>query len=603
MRSSRLRPVTNGVQYAANYNLDSKPQRISDHNDLDSDGSMWTEEIKGNDVRIGEEALRLPTFSRSHQESQSNTNGAPPTATREWNLFRPFRSGLLDFDSYEEHYGKTPAKRILLNDVQTLWEQAISAPTEESVQEARAAQVSSSKGGFAAVAASASAGQASEGSGSESTSYGLGIPKREWSTYGVILIVPDLYSRSDCRNLVELLLSEMGFGAAFIQTESVAVTFGAGSSATCVVRLGGSRSQVSCVDEGSVIAESRIALNYGGNDITTFFKELLLRANLPYKDIDIENNLTDENLIDDLKQRTNTLDISQYGLNINSIMLRLPNQPTYQYSVRTYDEVVLAPMSLFNTRVIDFDEKKAILPVLERMEKKVKEDEREESNWDNSTLLDRLDAKVSTAAMQSSVSHLLQPPQPQSDPSSAAPPQQNGFDQANQAQGSFVTPLVNSTGQATGTPGATDGHRASPQVPMPQINVPWEASKVPLDVAIWNSLLATSKGNFSANVAQERVKRFASNIVCFGGTALIPGLAGAIEARLNNHLINWHLFLGLDPNNPPYSTVSPAPRELDPRVLAWKGMAVLARLDSVQEMWIRRNDWDKLGWRALKEKT
>jgi len=44
------------------------------------------------------------------------------------------------------------------------------------------------------------------------------------------------------------------------------------------------------------------------------------------------------------------------------------------------------------------------------------------------------------------------------------------------------------------------------------------------------------------------------------------------------------------------------PKEIDPRVLAWKGAAVLAKMDSVSELWVTQSDWDIFGMRGLKER-
>jgi hypothetical protein len=38
-------------------------------------------------------------------------------------------------------------------------------------------------------------------------------------------------------------------------------------------------------------------------------------------------------------------------------------------------------------------------------------------------------------------------------------------------------------------------------------------------------------------------------------------------------------------------TIIPPPKEVDPRVLAWKGAAVLAKMDGVSELWVTANDW------------
>jgi len=37
--------------------------------------------------------------------------------------------------------------------------------------------------------------------------------------------------------------------------------------------------------------------------------------------------------------------------------------------------------------------------------------------------------------------------------------------------------------------------------------------------------------------------------------------------------------------------------------MAWKGSAVMARLTSVGDFLVRKEDWDLLGWRAVREKT
>lgn len=38
-------------------------------------------------------------------------------------------------------------------------------------------------------------------------------------------------------------------------------------------------------------------------------------------------------------------------------------------------------------------------------------------------------------------------------------------------------------------------------------------------------------------------------------------------------------------------TIIPPPKEVDPRVLAWKGAAVLAKMDGISELWVTANDW------------
>lgn len=49
--------------------------------------------------------------------------------------------------------------------------------------------------------------------------------------------------------------------------------------------------------------------------------------------------------------------------------------------------------------------------------------------------------------------------------------------------------------------------------------------------------------------------------------------------------------------------VIPAPREIDPSWLVWKGISVFARLETAADFWVGREEWDMVGMRALRERT
>ncbi|CAJ0938265.1 unnamed protein product [Ranitomeya imitator] len=44
-------------------------------------------------------------------------------------------------------------------------------------------------------------------------------------------------------------------------------------------------------------------------------------------------------------------------------------------------------------------------------------------------------------------------------------------------------------------------------------------------------------------------------------------------------------------------------KDMDPRLIAWKGGAVLACLDTTQELWIYRREWQRFGVRMLRERA
>lgn len=49
--------------------------------------------------------------------------------------------------------------------------------------------------------------------------------------------------------------------------------------------------------------------------------------------------------------------------------------------------------------------------------------------------------------------------------------------------------------------------------------------------------------------------------------------------------------------------VLPAPRELDPQLLVWKGASVLCKLDVAKDMWIGDFEWSEVGSRLLRDRS
>jgi actin-related protein 8 len=59
------------------------------------------------------------------------------------------------------------------------------------------------------------------------------------------------------------------------------------------------------------------------------------------------------------------------------------------------------------------------------------------------------------------------------------------------------------------------------------IDVCFEASKLPLDVAIFNSARAAG--------GDEKIRKYLQAVLVIGGSALIPGMAHALESRLEGY--------------------------------------------------------------------
>jgi actin-related protein 8 len=85
----------------------------------------------------------------------------------------------------------------------------------------------------------------------------LGVPQRELSGCRAVLIIPDLHHPPTVEAMVDVLLNDLGFQAVAVQQESLCATFGAGSTFGCVVHVGPQRTTVACVEDGSIINESK----------------------------------------------------------------------------------------------------------------------------------------------------------------------------------------------------------------------------------------------------------------------------------------------------------------------------------------------------------
>lgn len=77
--------------------------------------------------------------------------------------------------------------------------------------------------------------------------------------YKAVLVIPDIYNRGHLRELMNLLLTKIGFGSCFFVQDHVAATFGAGLGYACVVDVGDQKTSVSCVEDGISHPNTRVS--------------------------------------------------------------------------------------------------------------------------------------------------------------------------------------------------------------------------------------------------------------------------------------------------------------------------------------------------------
>ncbi|KAI0316750.1 actin-related protein [Amylostereum chailletii] len=442
----------------------------------------------------------------------------------------------------------------------------------------------------------------------------FGIEPSAYNDHSVILIIPDFYDRPYLHDMADLFLKTMGFKQLCAQQEALAATYGSGITAACVVNMGAQMTNIACVDEGMVLPDTRMYLNMGGDHVTEFLYTLLQKINIPYRDINLARSY-DWMVMEDLKARLCTLSEGDVALNLYDFVVRRPGKPTEKYGLRAYDEVILAPMCLFEPRVVDFDRRRIGMRPIQHP------DVSDEISYHREHR--DFHAEQYTQAMVISTQHLFTvaeippvidltddgPIQPDGD---SLPPPSDTQEEEVSATGipmdidveGDVKPVDPSASTSTSTPtpapvpapvllgdpGYVEPPQAPPGVynqPRADIDIAFEASKLPLDVAIFNSTRAAG-GN-------DKIKKYLQNVLLVGGTALLPGMAHALQSRLQAIAI---------PLLPMIEKVIMAagPKDVDLRELVWKGGSALGKMEGVSDLWVTSRDWDLLGMRGLRER-
>ncbi|KAK5240889.1 actin-like protein arp8, partial [Cryomyces antarcticus] len=139
------------------------------------------------------------------------------------------------------------------------------------------------------------------------------------------------------------MLRDFGFNRVCFIQESLAATFGAGYSISCIVDVGAQKTSICCVEEGMCVENSRVNLKYGGADVTETFVKTLLFDSFPYADISLKRR-HDLLLAEELKSKFCTLNEADVSVQLFDFHLRAFGQDTRKYTFKTYDEGMLAPM-------------------------------------------------------------------------------------------------------------------------------------------------------------------------------------------------------------------------------------------------------------------
>uniref|UniRef100_A0A3Q2C7B5 Actin-related protein 8 n=1 Tax=Cyprinodon variegatus TaxID=28743 RepID=A0A3Q2C7B5_CYPVA len=383
----------------------------------------------------------------------------------------------------------------------------------------------------------------------------LEIPLKELKYYRCILLVPDIYNRHHVKEIVTMLLQNMGFSGIIVHQESVCATFGSGLSSACVVDVGDQKTSISCVEDGVSHRNTRLCLAYGGSDVTRTFLWLLQRAGFPYRDCQLTNRL-DCQLLQHLKETFCHLDQDISGLQDHEFQTRFPETPALLYQIRLGDEKLQAPMGLFYPSTFGIVGQK--MTSLQHRSQGSSEDPHDE--------------------------HYLLATQSKGDQSSKSAAERKAV-----SRPSGEMELGPAQGEGLMGSGEVEESLSSHQSRKTAIISQFEGKALGLDKAILHSI--------DCCASDETKRKMYSSILVVGGGLMFHGAQEFLLHRIINKMPPS--FRRLVDN----VEVITRPKDMDPRLISWKGGAVLACLDTTQEMWIHQSEWQRFGVRMLRERA
>lgn len=448
--------------------------------------------------------------------------------------------------------------------------------------------------------------------------------KEELLALKCLLVIPDLYDKVYVEEWVNLLLNSIGFGRIGIIQEAVSSTFGAGVSCACVVDVGAEKTSIACVDEGMIINDSRVKLDYGGDHITEAFTKLMLQQDFPYRDINLANYNDDWELAENLKKDFCTFNDADIAVQLYDFHKRKPGKKAQKYNFKVYDEVMLAPLGLFYPSLFEIE---SILR-MRRLFPESQDHYTGEHNNPYSTAHERLASKACFSDMtdEKLLLKLLE--------------DKTAFKQANvygkprappsltdeEAQTPLITPLDKAIIESITYAGIATDLNKSKKLYDNLLIVGGGLAKFPgFDVLlndrinIWRPKFLSSSGiddvlNYVSK-EKEKVDAKRKELIIESKKKKVTEEQGLDDVELDEEElknIEEATALSLDLEKADSLSdqgtmipvnILPAPREFDPQELCWKGGSVYGRLKVVNEMWITQKDWDLLQTRCLYYKS
>ncbi|KAJ4312989.1 actin-like protein arp8 [Fusarium piperis] len=444
----------------------------------------------------------------------------------------------------------------------------------------------------------------------------------EWQQYSCVFVIPDLYDKRYVEQVLRSCMTWFEFSRICFVQESMAATFGAGYTQACVVDVGAQKTSVTCVEDGLCIEDSRINLKYGGYDITDTFVKMMLYDNFPYQDMNLRRRY-DFLLAEELKIKHCTMSQADISVQLFQFHVRAPNQPTRKYQFKTYDEVILAPMGVYDPAIFDNSTKlrgrrKLVDRSYNAYDVDIPDDPSsaaqlailalvQPSITSNANGFTQSQLDVSTPSKEKAQFNFLG----KDGVGSGTPMGSHAGSPAPEGASTPVPPAFVFSGKdkegANGGSPAPNGTRAA-GTPIPGQNIQPPAGMfvdaaartaksmaaerdavlpvAPLDIAILTSIQNAAKGD------EKKLRDLLGSIMVIGGGAKIPHFTVVLEEKIKARRPDLYDRI----------LVSRSARDMDEQVVTWKGASVFAKL-STNDSWITPFEFERLGARTLHHKV
>ncbi|MCJ1306698.1 actin-like protein arp8 [Agyrium rufum] len=415
--------------------------------------------------------------------------------------------------------------------------------------------------------------------------------RRDWAQYGCVFLVPDFYERRYVTQIVDMCLQDFGFAKVAIMQESQGAAYGAGYSQACIVDIGAQKTSICCMEDAACMENTRINLKYGGSDVTEMFMKMMLYDHFPYEEINL-NRRYDFLLAEELKSKFCTMNEAQISVQTFDFHLRAPGQDTRKYYFKTYDEILLAPQCFFQPGMFETSTK------LQGRRKLIRPSENI-YDWHNDDPTSTAQAEIIQAIAPTPIedgqqSQYQQPSKPENqapNPAISTPARQiaNPFNRLQVQDQAALSNAGSPAPEGDGTPAptnerVTNGTYSAALDPSRRDDV---LSIAPLHTAILTSIAHAARGD------ERRTRDFLGGIMVVGGGSQIPGFTTFLEEKLKE-------------TRPGYAKdimIGTTPRDMDPQMIVWKGGWVLTKLGVINECWVSKMEYDRLGSRCIIYKT